>query len=128
MEYRKSMFPHGINGITIEYQLLMHRLSGRKHYILGFPIFSGRQSVEKRAWPIKKSPKSQKLKKIKVVEVGNIYLTGCQVANRYYKANYACITIVHHVTGEKISLFLTLRLFGTENGQVLRFWRPTINR
>ena len=52
-----------------------------------------------------------KNKKIKVVEVGNICLTGCQVANRYYKANYACITIVHHVTGEKISLFLTLRLF-----------------
>ena len=47
---------------TIEYQLLMHRFSCRKHYILGFPIFSGRQTVEKRAWPIKKSPKSQKLK------------------------------------------------------------------
>ena len=51
---------------------------------------------------MKKSPKSQKLKKFKVVEVGNKNLTGCQVA---VIANYACITIVHHVTGEKISLF-----------------------
>ena len=68
-------------------------------------MFSGRQTVEKRAFSMKKSPKSRKLKKFKVVEVGNMYLTGCQVANRCYKANYPCITIVHHVTGEKISLF-----------------------
>ena len=64
MEYWKSMFPHGINRKTNEYQLLMHRLSSRKHYILGFPMFSGRQTVEKRAFSMKKSPKSRKFKKI----------------------------------------------------------------
>ena len=50
-------------------------------------MFWGRQSGEKRVWPSKKSAKSRKLKKLKVVEVGNMYLTGCSLANRYYKAN-----------------------------------------
>ena len=55
------------------------------HEKLGFLIFWGRQTGEKRAWPIKKSAKSRKLKKLKVVEVGNMYLTGCSLANGIIK-------------------------------------------
>jgi len=48
-----------------------------------------------------KSLKSQNFQKFKVVEVGNMYLTGSSLANRYYQANYTYTTIVHHATGEK---------------------------
>ena len=43
----------------------------------------GRQSVEKRAWPIKKSLKSQKFQKINPVEVGKMNLMGCSLAHMY---------------------------------------------
>ena len=91
------MFPHGINGITIEHQLLMHRLSSRKHYILGYPI-------EKRAFSEKKVLKV-KFRKCKVGEVTNIYLMVQPLAKRYYTASYTWITMVHHVTGKIFQLF-----------------------
>ena len=76
------------------------------HYILGFSIFLGRQTVEKRAWPLKKKSK------IKVGEVGNMSLMVCTVANRYKKANYTCTAIVHHIMGENFNVFLLLGLVG----------------
>ena len=82
------------------------------HYILGFSIFLGRQTVEKRAWPLKKKSKKSKKSKIKVGEVGNMSLMVCTVANRYKKANYTCTAIVHHIMGENFNVFLLLGLVG----------------
>ena len=63
IEYEKYMFPHGINSTTFEYQLLIHHLSSRVHDIQGHPTFLGPQTVEKRAFSMKKSPKSQNCQK-----------------------------------------------------------------
>ena len=56
-EYEKSMFLHGIKGITSDYELVMHHRSSRKHGIQGYLIMMGCQNL-----PIsmKKSQKSQK--------------------------------------------------------------------
>ena len=83
----------------------MHNLSSRKHGIQGYLMIIGRQNLKTCPFLGKKSQKSQKKSKIQVVEVGNLYLTGYSLANRYSKANYTFTTIVHHVLGEKIQLF-----------------------
>ena len=61
----------------------MHRLSSRKNYILGYLFFQGRQSVEKRAFSMKKSLKSQNIQKFKGFDVGYMYQTGSALAHRY---------------------------------------------
>ena len=73
---------------------------------------------------MKKSPKSQKFRRFKVCEVRNIELMVQPFANRYYIANYTCITIVHHVTGKKIQLFLTFRTFFHRKDSFSTLWRP----
>ena len=82
----------------------MHHWSSRKHGIQRYLIIVGRQNLKTWSISMKKGLKSQKFR---VVEVGNMYLTGSSLANVYITANYTCITIVHHVTGEKIQFFLT---------------------
>ena len=54
---------------------------------------------------MKKVSKVEQFENGKVVEVGNMYLTGSSLAHRDYSANCTCTTIVHHVTGEKFQLF-----------------------
>ena len=51
-----------------------------------------------------------------------MYLTGSSLANRYKKANYACTTIVHHVSGEKIQLFDFLTFFDFLILEIDKFW------
>ena len=46
VEYGKSMFQHGIKGITSDYELAMHHWSSRKHGIQGSFIFIGRQNLK----------------------------------------------------------------------------------
>ena len=58
-----------------------------------------------------KKSQNQKIKKFKVIEVGNMYLMGSSLAHRYYPANSACTTIVHHVTGENFNFFDFLGFF-----------------
>ena len=59
LEYEKSMFLHGIKGITSDYELVMHHWSSRKHGIQGYFIITGRPNL--KTWPIslKKSEKSE---------------------------------------------------------------------
>ena len=52
-----------------------------------------------------KKSQNQKIKKFKVIEVGNMYLMGSSLAHTYYPAYYTCTTIVIHVTGENFQLF-----------------------
>ena len=64
VEYEKSMFPHGIKGITSYYHLVMHHWSSRKHGIQGYLMILGRENL--KTCPFlgkKKAKKSKKSKK-----------------------------------------------------------------
>ena len=127
VEYEKSMLPHGIKGITRYYHLVLHHWSSRTHGIQGCLMIISRQNLKTWLFWAKKSQKSQKLK-FRWLKLGNMYLTGYSLANRYYTANYTRTTI-HHVSGEKYSAFQLFNFpLEMANGQVLRFWRPIIMR
>ena len=124
MEYEKLMFLHGIKGITSDYELVMHHGSSRKQ---GYFIVIGHQNI--KTWPIsmKKSEKQEFSKKAKGFELGNMWVSACSLAHRYYTADFSCTTTVHHVRGEKCNFF-DFEDFFHRNRQVMRFWRPIINR
>jgi hypothetical protein len=73
MEYEKSMFLHGIKGITSDYELVMHHWSSRKHGIQGYLIVMGRQNL--KTWPISMK-KVLKVKKVKFFTRNMVYY-GC---------------------------------------------------